>query len=369
MLVPSASRMAGGPLRRLATRIHRMSPRPAERGAQRGSALGRSFRWPAAAALAAALLAGACSLDEVSIPTGDDTLVVEAVLRTDRQEQLVLLHRSLRGNVDPGEDSAIVRLRRDDGLELQLNTAPEGACTFVDPAYVASDSLDVQVTCYTTEGAGPALPPGRIPPPFVLPSRTYDLYVRTARGEVVQGRTRVPGTFALTGGLRPGYPLPDQSACVLPPDTNFTVTWTQSDSSWSYLSRIEIPHLNEAFRAHGDSVQVRDPFELLGLAVSRADTTVVLPREFGVFDRFTTNLDVLRLLQRGLPAGVRVSLTVAAADRNYVNAVRGGRFNPSGQARVSSVVGDGVGVFGSLVPLQATVDVRQLNPRDNPCLP
>jgi hypothetical protein len=321
-----------------------------------------------AASTAAAVLAGACSLDKVSIPTGEDTLVVEAVLRTDRHEQLVLLHRSLRGNVDPGERFATVRLTRDDGMELTLRTAPQGACTFVDPAYVESDSLDVQATCYTTEGAGPTPPPGVIPPPFVLPSRAYDLYVETSRGEVVRGRTHVPGTFSLAGALRPGYPLPNQSACVLLPDTNFTVTWTQSDSSWSYLSRIEIPHLSGAFWARGDSVQVRDPFELLGLAVSRADTTVVLPREFGVFDRFTTNLDVLRLLQQGLPPGVRVSLTVAAADRNYVNAVRGGRFNPSGQARISSVVGDGVGVFGSLVPLQATIDVRRLTPRDNPCL-
>jgi hypothetical protein len=316
-----------------------------------------------------ALLAGGCSLDGVSIPRGEDTLVVEAVLRTDRQEQLVLLHRSLRGSVDPGEPGATVTLRRDDGLELALRTAPQGACTFVDPAYTQSDSLQVQATCYTTEGAGPTLPPGQLPTPFVLPSRTYDLYVSTLRGEVVRGRTHVPGRFTLRGPLLPPLTVPAAPAsCVLPPDTSFTVTWSQSDSAWSYLSRMEVPHLREALRARGDSADVPDPFELLGLAVSRSDTTVVLPREFGVFDRFTANLDVLRLLQRGLPPGVRVSLTVAAADRNYVNAVRGGRFNPSGQARISSVVGDGVGVFGSLVPVMAQVDVREPGPSDNRCL-
>jgi hypothetical protein len=46
---------------------------------------------------------------------------------------------------------------------------------------------------------------------------------------------------------------------------------------------------------------------------------------------------------------------VAAADRNYINGVRGGSFNPSGPVRISSVVGDAVGVFGSLVPLHASI--------------
>jgi hypothetical protein len=42
-------------------------------------------------------------------------------------------------------------------------------------------------------------------------------------------------------------------------------------------------------------------------------------------------------------------VVVAAADRNYVNWVRGGNFNPSGLVRVPSVRGDGTGVFGSIV--------------------
>jgi hypothetical protein len=38
---------------------------------------------------------------------------------------------------------------------------------------------------------------------------------------------------------------------------------------------------------------------------------------------------------------------VAAVDRNWVNSARGGSFNPSGQVHVSTVTGDGVGVFGA----------------------
>ncbi|MBD0319449.1 MAG: hypothetical protein ICV87_03885, partial [Gemmatimonadetes bacterium] len=65
----------------------------------------------------------------------------------------------------------------------------------------------------------------------------------------------------------------------------------------------------------------------------------------------------LTALQSGFPDGVSVHLVVAAADRNYVNGVRGGSFNPSGPVRVSSVTGDGVGVFGSLVPLYVHIRV------------
>ncbi len=60
-------------------------------------------------------------------------------------------------------------------------------------------------------------------------------------------------------------------------------------------------------------------------------------------------------------------MTVAAADRNYINGVRGGSFNPSGQVRISSVTGDGVGVFGSLVPLQAAVEAGPARAGRPPC--
>ena len=40
---------------------------------------------------------------------------------------------------------------------------------------------------------------------------------------------------------------------------------------------------------------------------------------------------------------------ISATDRNYVNWVRGGNFNPSGQVRVPTIRGDGTGVFASTV--------------------
>jgi hypothetical protein len=42
--------------------------------------------------------------------------------------------------------------------------------------------------------------------------------------------------------------------------------------------------------------------------------------------------------------------------------VRGGSFNPSGLVRISTVVGDGVGVFASLNVHRAVVAVRRATP-------
>jgi len=56
------------------------------------------------------------------------------------------------------------------------------------------------------------------------------------------------------------------------------------------------------------------------------------------------------------------AVTIAAADRNYVNWERGGNFNPSGAVRVASIRGGGTGVFGSMVPLTFTVTVGGSQP-------
>ena len=60
---------------------------------------------------------------------------------------------------------------------------------------------------------------------------------------------------------------------------------------------------------------------------------------------------------------------IAAADRNYVNWVRRGAFNPSGIVRVPSLHGDGTGVFGSVVRKRFTVDAGLDLPKPGPCEP
>jgi hypothetical protein len=112
-----------------------------------------------------------------------------------------------------------------------------------------------------------------------------------------------------------------------------------------------------------------DSLSLLGLSIAENDTTLVFPSEFGVFDRFDLDRDLALVLQEGLPQGTRARIVVAAAERNYVNWVRGGNFNPSGAVRIPSLRGDGVGVLGAVV--RRVVWVEGALPRDGlpSCLP
>jgi len=92
-----------------------------------------------------------------------------------------------------------------------------------------------------------------------------------------------------------------------------------------------------------------DALKLQGLAISAADTSIVFPRQFGLFERADLDNELAVLLQQGLPAGVVARVEVAALDRNYTNWVRQGTFNPSGLVRIPSLAGDGTGVFAAYV--------------------
>src|SRR5690606_22968940 len=98
-------------------------------------------------------------------------------------------------------------------------------------------------------------------------------------------------------------------------------------------------------------VEVPEPLELTSVSVSAADTSLLFPANVGIFQLGELDSRIFQLLRQGLPPGVSTTLAVVATDRNYANAIRGGRFNPSGQARIPSVVGGATGVFGSIVPL------------------
>lgn len=300
----------------------------------------------AAAALLLGASASACTLAEVSEPISENVVVVEGVLRTDVGIQRVLLHRSLNGRIVEGVPGAVVTVTGEDGAEhLFLETG--NSCYRYSPRYFEVRPGDVRATCYESA-------PGQ--PPFVFPGAVYELRVDLPDGGVIRGRTTVPGSFGLRGV--PYSAFEDHgAACWIPGDVVLPLSWTRSAGAWSYLAPIRVHGIRKALQQRGIDADIPDPLELQGLAVSEADTTIAFPTEFGVFERFEIDSEVLAALQGGLPPNTDADLVVAAADRNYVNGVRGGRFNPSGPVRVSSVVGDGVGVFGSLVPLALRIDV------------
>jgi hypothetical protein len=296
-------------------------------------------------AVAAALALSACTIADVTVAPGDDRLVVEGVLRTDARMQFILLHRGVRNGVAEGERGADVVVTRGDGVAIRFQETPL-ACYSVDAGYLDAETpIEIRGTCYASPNAA-----GR----WVTPGATYDLSVRTSRGEEARGRTTVPGNFALRDV--PFSRVNDQQppACNLEPATTLPLTWTQAAGAWGYIAPMQISGLRVVLP---DTFDAPDPLEFIGVSVSAADTSLVLPNEFGVFDRFEINQNLARLLQTGLPAGTTARVVVAAADRNYINGVRGGSFNPSGPVRISSIVGDGVGVFGSLQPLHSSIVV------------
>jgi hypothetical protein len=301
-----------------------------------------------------ALLATAgCTLADVVIPESDDVLVVEGVLRTDRERQAILLHRSVRGGASGPQPGATVVVRTPEGVAVRFEEAGDGCLAGRDDW--DADSLEVRVTCYEG-GAGRGT--------WVRPGAAYRLEVTTPAGERATATTVVPGAFVLRGlpfGTRAGEVVPP---CTIPPGGSVEIRWTVAPGAWGYIVPLRLYGLGPALPP---GVDAPEPLELLGLAVSAADTSIVLPAEFGVFDRFRLDQELLRLLQRGLPAGTRAEVTVAAADRNYINGVRGGSFNPSGRVRISSVSGDGVGVFASLVPLTTVVEAAATAAGRPPC--
>ncbi|HEX2094936.1 MAG TPA: hypothetical protein VHG28_21225 [Longimicrobiaceae bacterium] len=300
-------------------------------------------------ACAACLASGACALTEVTSADGEDVLVAEAVLRADRFEQRILLHRTLRGRTVAGEPGARVVVRSESGREVVFREASQSLC--VEPSsgvLRGEDSLRVEATCYRS-----APQEGR----WVVPGRSYTLEIESQRGERLRGTTRVPGDFDLLGLSRAFRdPATGDRRCTLPPDTPLELTWSTSRGTWAYLTEMEIRGLPGALAGRGIR-DIPDPLQLTGVSVSETDTTVLVPTEVGVFERFSYDQELLRAIQNGFPAGVQVRLVVAATDRNFVNSVRGGAFNPSGTVRISSVVGDGVGVFGSVYARTLLVDV------------
>jgi len=179
--------------------------------------------------------------------------------------------------------------------------------------------------------------------PAIQPGSRLSLTIQLDDGRELVAASTVPGGFQLRHPVAGG----SFETCSVAPDQLLDIVWTQSDGAWAYISEATISGL--AGQVPPDIFLPEEPLEVIGLSISAADTTISLPNEFGVFDRFGDFRELLELLQDGLPAGTVTRVEVAAVDRNYVNWARGGSFNPSGQVRVPSIRGDGIGVFGSLV--------------------
>lgn len=281
----------------------------------------RAHRWLSAAAV---LLAG-CELQEVTTAEPARFVVAEVVLQAGVDTQFAYLQAGL-GAQDlrvPGAQVRVFAVGHADTLVYRETDA--WRCISPLPTHD-----DVVGTCYLAGGAR------------IEPDVAYGLRIDLPDGGRLTGQTRVPGPLRLL--------TPASTECALPPATSLEVQWSQASAAWVYAVEAQLYDIFPILVQRGvvaDTPNV--PLRLSGLAISASDTTIVLPGELGLFDRFNADLHpILIALRSGLPEGVSGDIAVAATDRNYVNWARGGSFNPSGVVRVPSIRGDGTGVFGSM---------------------
>lgn len=271
----------------------------------------------------------ACELTEVETAVAEDVVIAEVVLRAGETRQTAYLHRTTTGRSDARVLDATIEVRAQGVDEVIVFEADEDSVCLVPAPTGPHASLG---TCYSSRRNSPPVRPGM----------RYRLQIDLSDGRRMTGSTQVPGGFRIV--------QPAADVCRLDPNAAFDIVWTRSAGASVYIGETSLPGLQNALRAQGVAVEGEKPIYLTGLAIGAADTTMLFPGDFGVFDRFDADLHpVLVAIRDGLPPGVLAGVDIAAADLNYVNWVRGGTFNPSGTVRVPSIYGGGTGVFGSLV--------------------
>lgn len=296
---------------------------------------------------AIALALSSCELSDVTVVDFEDVVVAEVYVSIDEAGSGDSYIRAfLHGNA-PGRPASSVTF---DDATVTVTADTLG------PATLSLTTLD---GCLENAPAGSTGSCFQVLPVYandVRPGAAVELSVALADGRSLSGATTVPGDFSLEASAN----------CRLPSDTPMDVVWTEADQAWAYLTETTIVGLDSALVSEG--IDAPGELYLLGLAIGSQDTTVVFPDEFGVFDRFDLDRDLAVRLQDGLPEDVLAEIAISAIDRNFVNWVRGGSFNPSGQVRISSVTGDGIGVLASAVVRRVSV-IASDSPSDGALCP
>jgi hypothetical protein len=293
-----------------------------------------------------------CELTEVSLTAPENTLVAEVyVMLGDGEDRVFAYLHETMGSEGSGnlQDASVEVLA--DTVGIPLRVVGMEACLAED---IVGTLGGLCLSSVPSDEVGEILAPGD----------QLSVEINFPDGRELRGTTVVPDDIR--------WISPATQTCALAPGHTLDLVWTRSPGAWAYFAETLIWDLRRALEPLGYQLE-SDSVALTGVAVSDADTVIVFPSEFGVFDRFSLDSDLALLLQEGIPQQSKAIVMVAAADRNYVNWVRGGNFNPSGTVRVPSLRGDGIGVFGSIV--RRSVLVEGLDPRDfppgflNSCIP
>lgn len=300
--------------------------------------------------IAVAVLAAGCELTEVTVELPDDVIVAEAhvVLTLDLEDDeaslasWTLLHRTYQPEEAASLSRAVITVSGERRNTVRL-VEQDSVETCISPD-TTEDFSSEGAACYRAEAT---------PAPFAS-GEVLSLRVRAADGRVLTGAGIVPGAFEMTGLTH------EDGRCRINPGTNYRLEWTPSDDSWAYLVDARLEGLTAALASRG--IDAPDTLHLQGVSVGREDTDMVFPRNLGLFDFLDSDedeRDVIRALEDGLPEGVQAAVAITAIDRNWVNWVRGGNFNPSGQVRIPSVFGEGTGLFGTAIQRRLWIEASE----------
>ncbi len=261
----------------------------------------------------------ACQLDKISVQGTTPTLVVHAVLNPSATSQIVLLERSLAGQITV-DSTANANNPIADGIPVS------GA--FVEISDSAGNSTVGVEEAVATAG-GPA---GVYQVPLQggllrLGSR-YKLHIHTQENEDATAFTRLPvPEVTSTGALTQTFNRDSDTLAL---------AWPKTPGSRAYMVRVESPF--GPFFVFTDSLALRITGQLR--------------------NPFATDL------QRLFIPGFRQDIVVAAVDSNYYNYYRTNNDPFTGAGIISSING-GIGLFGSLVLLNTgtlTVTANQVQP-------
>lgn len=265
----------------------------------------------------------ACEFDKITIAKTTPSIVVHAVLNSAATEQVVLVERTLTGTitvVDSTFNAAdpIASAGGDpvSGATVEILDSAGTSVAGVEDRVSRPDHLGAGV--YRVPIAGSALRFGA----------RYELRVRTLDSIVVTAFTRLPAPLTTSSGALSRTMNRDHDTLI--------VSWNRAPVARTYAVRIESPF--SPFFLFTDSTHVRITGDLR--------------------DPFAADLE------RVLIPGFRQDILVAAVDSNFYDYYRTGN-DPFTGSGVISRVNNGLGLFGSLVPLTSgtlTVTADQTEP-------
>ena len=293
------------------------------------------FLLPAVAVLA-------CDLTEVEIPQGEPTVVVQAVMRPDLNQQFIVLEESFTGTVDyEFKVDAIIPIGGSPKKPI------DGAVVTVANLDLPSDSCGNPVL-FTRKPQAPLLfeMPGVYwgPPscPTMRPGDRLELRVATTNGDTVSGTTSIPGMEGASLAIRADtLPFGSDSAMLFDRDQDTLRVWLEALAG--RLMQLEIRRTGV--------IEITGAERLERGAKIFADTTALsVPGD--ALDVFGggTGYDLFQ-------AGRYYMLTAALSDINYYDFARSANNDFTGRGFINRLSG-GTGVFGSLVatatPLKTT---------------